>query len=521
MPTAVLMRAVASRGGGRLAPSLLVPSLLVPGLLAALLALAGCDLAPPYHPPQMILPASYAGSGPFHTAAPQDQVPRGPWWEMFGDPVLDRLEQALDAANPTLAAAAESYTQSREIVAEARAGLFPQLTASALTTDNRQSEHRVFRNSPTGPNEQSSNEIAAAASWEPDFWDRIRNETRNRKALAQASAAQLATARLSLEAELASDYVALRGFDVQHAVYQQTLGSYRKAVGITRLRLSGSISSGLDVARAQNQLYAAEALDTETIADRGVLQHAIAVLAGSNPSSFGIAPLDSFGVVLPRIPEGVPSELLQRRPDIAAAERDMAAANAEIGVTRAAFYPDITINAMSGFQDYGFSLASLPNSLWTVGAQAVLPVFEGGLRKAELEGSWSGLAQQADNYRATVLAAFQQVEDGLILTHELGIEERQQHQAFTAAQKVETMTLSLYTGGLDNYLDVTVAQIATLTAQIAETTVETRRLQAALSLVAALGGGWQTARDLPTPDATLPFNPVSPGRQPGDVLPRP
>jgi len=494
------------------------PFLLGPALIApVLLALGGCDLAPAYHPPEMILPASYQGSGPFHVAQPQDQLPRGPWWQMFGDPELDRLEEALDAANPNLQAAFESYTQSREIVAEARSGLFPQLSSQVFTTDNKQSEHRLFRPSTLGQNEMSSNEIAASATWDPDFWDRIRNETRSRKQLAQASAAQLATAQLSLEAELASDYMALRGFDMQHAVYQGTLRTYHKAVGITRQRLSGDISSGLDVARAENQLYAAEAADTAVVAQRAVLQHAIAVLAGANPSVFTIAQRSSLGVAMPQIPAGVPSQLLQRRPDIAEAERTMAAANSEVGVTRAAFYPDIMINAMSGFQDAGWSLASLPNSLWTVGAQAFLPLFEGGLRKAELDASWSVLSQQADYYRATVLAAFQQVEDGLTLTHELSVEERQQRAAFQAALRVEHMTLSLYTGGLDNYLDVTVAQIATLTAEIAETTIQTSQLQAEVSLVAALGGGWQTS-DLPTLNQTLPFNPLSPGRQPGDVV---
>lgn len=486
-----------------------------PGL-TALSLLCGCDLAPIYRPTHFILPAQYQGSGPFVVARPQDQLARGPWWRMFEDPVLDQLEDQLDADNPTLQAAQETYTQSRDFAAEARSGLYPQLSTDANTTDNKQSEHRLFRSGGGGPNEASSNQIDATLTWDPDFWSRIRNQTKFYKVQAQASAAQLATARLSLQTELASNYVALRGFDVEHAVYVQTVSFYAKAVSITQLRLSGKIASGLDVARAQNQLFAAEALDTEVLAQRALLQHAVAVLAGLNPSSFVLPAQDHVRMRMLQPPVGIPSELLQRRPDIAQAERLMAAANAEIGVTRAAFYPDIRLNAISGFQDTGFNLASLPNSLWAVGAAAMLPLFEGGLRRAELQGTWSQFAQAGDYYRSTVLSAFQQVEDGLVLTRTLAVEAAQQQAAVKAALQAQNITLTLYTGGLGNYLDVTVAQIAALTAEIAETTVQIRRLQATVALVGALGGGWSTT-DLPTPDQTLPFNPLSPHDSPGDV----
>ena len=484
--------------------------------LCAVFLLCGCDLSPAYRPPGFVLPASYRGSGPFVVARPQDGLPRGPWWRMFGDAMLDDLEHRLDAANPTLQAARETYTQSRDIAGEARSGLFPQLNAQGLLSENKQSEHRLFRSGSGGINEETSNQIEAAATWDPDFWDRIRNQTRSAKRQAQASAAEVASARLSLEAELASDYMALRGLDREHAVYGQTIGFYRKAVSITQQRLAGKIASGLDVARAENQLAAAEALDTEVLAQRALVEHAIAVLAGVTPTGFALPMLADARLVVPEVPTGVPSALLQRRPDIAQQERDMAAANALIGVSRAAFYPDIRLNAVSGFEDSGFNLASLPNSLWAVGAQAMLPLFEGGLRKAELQRSWSVFAQARDNYRATVLYAFQQVDDGLVLTGRLATEAQQQQAALQAALRAQAMTLNLYTGGLDNYLDVTVAQIAALTAQIAEVQVQTRRLQAAVGLIDALGGGWST-EELPTPDQTLPFNPVDPGRAPGDV----
>ncbi|WP_428390387.1 efflux transporter outer membrane subunit [Lichenicoccus sp.] len=477
--------------------------------------LSGCDLAPVYRPPSMLLPASYQGSGPFVVANPRDELPPGPWWRMFGDPILDRLEAALAASNPTLQAAQEAYTQSRDLAAEARSGLYPQLSASGLLSDNKQSRHRLFRGT-SGFNQEASNEIAASASWEPDFWDQIRNETRFAKNQAQATAAQVAAVKLSLEGALASDYLALRGLDAQHGVYVQTIRFYRNAVAITGQRLAGKIASALDVARSENQLAVAESLDTATEAQRVLLQNAIAVLAGENAISFDLPVQEHPRLLEPRIPVGVPSELLERRPDIAAAERRMAAENAAIGVSRAAFYPNIRLSALSGFQDNGFNLASLPNSLWEIGAGAILPLFEGGLRRAELQRSWSAYAQATDDYRATVLAAFQQVEDGLSLSRLFATEGRQQHAALQAALRAQGMTLKLYTGGLTNYLDVTVSQIAALSAEIAQAQVTTSRQQAVVGLIEALGGGWSTD-DLPTPNQTLPFNPLDLGGSPGNV----
>ncbi len=463
----------------------------------------------------MVLPASYQGSGPFVVARPRGELPPGPWWRLFGDPLLDRLEAELNAQNPTLEAAQEAYTQSRDLAGEARSGLYPQLSGDGLLSDNKQSRHRLFRGT-SGFNEEASNEIEATASWEPDFWDQIRNQTKFAKNQAQASAAELAAVKLSLEGELASDYLSMRGLDSQHAVFTQTIGFYRKAVSITRTRLAGKIASALDVERSENQLAAAEALDTATLAARVLLQHAIAVLVGDNAIAFDLPVQAHPHILNPHVPAGVPSALLQRRPDIAAAERLMAAENAAIGVSRAAFYPNIRLSGVAGFQDNGFSLASLPNSLWAIGAGAVLPLFEGGLRRAELQRSWAAFAQARDEYRATVLTAFQQVEDGLALTRLLRVEGRQQHAALQAALQAQAMTLKLYTGGLTNYLDVTVSQIAALSAEIGDVTIITRRQQIVVGLIEALGGGWSTA-ELPTPDQTLPFSPLDPAPAKGDV----
>ena len=473
---------------------------------AALALLNGCDLAPVYTPPQTLLPEQYQGSGPFIMARPQDQLLHGPWWQMFGDAQLNRLETQLDASNPDLQAAEQSYTQARDVVAEARSGLFPQLSTQAFVSGNKESAHTLFH-SGNGAEQQASNGYGAAAVWEPDFWDQIHNSVKQAKADAQGVAAEVASARLSLEIELANDYMVIHGLDAEHAVYVQTIKLYQNAVEIVQMRLAGKISSGLDVARAQNQLASAQAADTDVEAQRAVLVHAVAVLVGVNPSTFTLPVLTNASIAIPTVPVGIPSELLQRRPDIAQAERAMAAANAAIGVARAAFYPNIRLSASAGFEDTGFALASLPNSLWAVGASAMLPIFEGGLRRAELQQSRSVFTQTTDRYRSVVLDAFRQVEDQLVLTDKLATEAAQQQQALQAAVKVQHIALNLYTGGLDNYLNVTVAQIAALTAQIAEVEVETRRLQTAVALIGALGGGW-TSSDLPTEDQTIPFSPL-------------
>jgi outer membrane protein, multidrug efflux system len=478
-------------------------------MLAAAALLAGCDLAPTYHPPEMILPASYTGTGPFVTADPSDQLQRGPWWQMYGDSQLDKLEEQLDAANPDLAAERETWTQAQDVVAQARSGLFPQIGLNAYTSQNGESAHTLFHSS-GGTMHESSNFWGGQASWGPDFWDQVRNQTREAQSNAQGVAAAVADARLSLEMQLASDYMAIWGYDKQHEIYKQAIKAYSTAVNITQMRLAGKISSGLDVGRAENQLASAQAADTEVLAQRTLLEHAVAVLVGANPVDFRLTTMPDHDYAIPTVPVNMPSLLLQRRPDVAQAERNMAAANAAIGVSRAAFYPNVRLSATGGFEDSGWGLTTLSNSLWAFGASAVLPLFEGGLRRAELQASWSVFNQASDHYRATVLQAFREVEDDLALTDRLATEAQQQQAAVDAAVRVQNMSLSLYTEGLDNYLNVTVAQIAALDAQIAEAQVQTRRLQTSVSLIGALGGGWSTA-DLPTPKETIPFGPLAYG----------
>jgi NodT family efflux transporter outer membrane factor (OMF) lipoprotein len=431
---------------------------------------------------------------------------------MFNDPSLNQLEQALETANPSLQAALERYTQARDLAAEAQSQLYPQVSIQGTLSDNKQSVNRLFRGSTTTPNIQASNVILPSASWEPDFWDTVRNRAHQQKRLAQASAADLVTARLSLQAELASDYFGVRGFDREIDVLSNSISAYEKAVEVTQLRYTGGIGSGLDVARASSQLGAAQAQLSETGLQRDLLQHAVAVLVGAMPSTFTMPPAPKIQPAPPELPVGLPSELLQRRPDIASAERQMAAANAAIGVSRAAFYPNVTFFGNAGFQDRGWNLISLPNSLWAIGSNATLPIFEGGLRRAELQQSWSVYAETRDNYRATVLAAFQEVEDGLSLTQRLKSEVAQQHEASDQAAQALSSSTKLYDDGLDNYLSVSVAQLAELTARTAEVQVQVRQIQAAVSLILALGGGW-TVQGLPNEKQTLPFGPLGTSAQ--------
>ncbi len=495
------------------------------GPIAALCAVltSACDLAPVYDPPHFILPDTYQGSGPFRVARPGDALSSGgDWWTLFDDPDLSRLEQQLNEANPTLKIAMEHYTLARDLAAEAESQLYPQVGVDGQLSDNRQSDRRLFRAFQSrSPDVEASNEILGSASWEPDFWDQIRNLTREKKRLAQASAADLATARLSLQAELATDYLGVRGLDRQLEVLRQSIEAFGKAVEVTGLRYHGGVASGLDYARASSQLGSAKAQQSETALQRDLLQHAVAVLVGAMPSGFSLPPIEAYRSIPPALPIGVPSELLQRRPDIASAERQMAAANASIGVSRAAFYPHVTFFGAGGFQDDGFNLINLPNSLWSIGAEAMLPLFEGGLRRAELQRSWSQYAATRDNFRATVLAAFQEVEDGLSRSQRLMSEVEQQHEASRQAAEALALSTTLYQDGLDNYLSVAVAQVVALAARTEEVRLQMRQMQSAVLLIRALGGGWMAQR-LPAENSVLPFGPFDYGQavaQPGTANP--
>ncbi len=479
---------------------------------AAVLAasLACCDLAPVYQPPKYVLPASYQGAGPWQIAHPQDKIARGSWWERYGNPVLDQLEARLPN-NPDLLAEREAFTQARELAAEAESGLYPQIGLNGFASNNRQSPQRLFRSyTSTSPLVEPSVQVDAEANWEIDIWDRIGNQAKYQKNLAQAEAAYVAFVELSLQAELANAYITLRGLDQQGKLYQQSVATYQTGLNITQARLAGKIGNSLDVARAQTQLSSTQALFEDNAAQRALAQHAIADLIGESASTFTLPQQQDTPLTVPKIPAGLPSDLLQRRPDIAAAERDMAAANAEIGVSRAAFYPNISLSGLAGTQDRGFNLISLPNAVWSIGSQIALPLFEGGLRRAELGFAKSAYAQTRDRYRSVVLSAFQQVEDQLSLNDLLAKEAIQDQQAFQAAGQAQTLSLQLYTAGAGNYLDVVVSQVTALQAQTSQVGIDARVQQASINLVRALGGGWSAA-ELPTEKQIRPFNPLIPG----------
>lgn len=483
------------------------------GRLAALVsaaALAGCDLAPHYQPPNFVVPVSYQGAGPWQVAHPADQIPHGAWWTAYGNSTLDDLESRIPE-NPNLLAEQQAFTQARDLAAEAESGLYPQVGLNSALSQNKQSVHRLFR-SPTSaaPLVEPSVQVDAAASWEIDLWDRIGNEAKARKQLAQAEAATVESVRLSLQAELANAYITLRGLDQQAKVYRQTSATYQTALNITQARLADKIGNILDVERAQTQLGSARALLEDNAAQRAVAQHAIAVLVGQSPSSFSLPPQQDTPLNLPRVPTGLPSELLQRRPDIAAAERAMAAANAEIGVSRAAFYPNVSLSGLAGMQDAGFNLVSLPNAVWSIGSAIALPLFEGGLRRAELDFAKSAYQQTRDNYRSVILTAFQQVEDQLSLNDHLAKEAAADQQALSASQKAQTLSMQLYQAGVGNFLDVVVAQVAAFQVETGQVGIDIRVQQASVNLVRALGGGWDASL-LPMERATLPFDPLVPG----------
>jgi len=472
-------------------------------LALSTIAVAGCNKPPQYTPPKMALAPAWSGEGIFKVATPQDGVLRKDWWALFDDPELTDLENKAAAANPDLQAAAERFTQSRYLITEAHSRLLPHVGLGAAASDNKSSEHRLFR-SPEDPLYGTDESYGAEASWEPDIWRKIRNTTEMRKQLAQADAADLALTRLSIQAELAEDYMRLRGLDVQDAIYRQSIASYKDAVSITQIRLNGDIAPRSDVTRAQNQLSGTEAQEINLRMERSLLEHAIAILTNQAPTGFHIAPRDTFGVRLPTIPIGVPSTLLQRRPDIASAERHMAAANTAIGISKAAFYPDIRIGAAAGFSDDGFGLANMANSFWSYGMSGALPLFQGGERRAELQRSYAEYRQTTDEYRSTVLNAFREVEDSLSRLRYLSGEEQKREEASTAALQTQKMQMQLYTGDLTNYLDVVVAQIAALDARLATVEVQTARLEGAVRMVRSLGGGWDVS-GIPAEDQLNPM----------------
>ncbi len=465
---------------------------ILPGCL--MLALAGCSLAPTYQRPAMAIPAAYKDhSGLWTQATPGDMQSRGDWWKIFGDSTLDGLETRLDQANPSLAVALARYDIATAYEGEVRSQLFPQIGAEASPTNNRQSNNRPLRGS-NQPDEYEANTAQLSAGYDLDLWGRIRNEVAAGNAQAQAADADLASAKLSLESQLADQYILLRGYDIQAHIIDGSLDEYRKGLTTTENRFAGGIASGLSVSRAKTQLSDAMAQAAEVTAQRALAEHAIASLVGEPASSFSL-PASDVQIGLPEIPVGIPSTLLERRPDIAAAERRTFAANADIGVARAAFYPDFSLSAILGWQNTGNgSLLSAGNRMWALGPLASLNLFDGGLLRAKERKAQAEFDEAAGQYRATVLNAFQQVEDNLSLLTNLSREAHDEDAAADAAKDSAQIATNRYSEGIVNYLDVVTAQTSYLQAARNAEQVRMRRLQASVDLIRALGGGWTSAQ---------------------------
>lgn len=457
---------------------------------ALTLLLGACSLAPPLRTPVIPTADAYKELGPWTQALPGDRLPRDSWWTLYDSAELDELQKRLIAGNPTLAAALANYAEARALSDQARAGLFPTLAVGASVQRARQSVNDPLRG-PTAPTYYNTNTIGGSASYELDLWGRIRNEVAAGEANAAAAAADLENARLSLMAQLLDDYVQLRSFDRDSAILDETVKTYTRALNITQQRHHAGIAPGLDVSQAQTQLNVARSQAAQTLAQRALMEHAIAALLGVSASTFSIEP-QIVAIKLPQIPSGVPTTLLERRPDIAAAQRRMMAANANIGVARAAYFPTLTLGAQGGFQSSAFSnLLSAPSSFWAIGPNALLSVFDSGLRRAQVAQARAEFDVSAANYRSTVVTAFQQVEDSLATLnhyHDAAVEEK---AAVDAAQHTLDLSMTLYVKGATDYLTVVTSQTAVLQTQLEALNLDTLQLRASVDLIRALGGGWE------------------------------
>ena len=478
-------------------------------LLASLLvlALAGCNLAPDYHPPKLDVPADFKETGPWRPAQPADDLARGAWWERFGDPRLSDLEAQIESDNPDLAAAAARYDQARALAGEAAADLSPQVAMTGSLSTNRQSQDRPLRGA-AQPSYYGANQLGVAAGYELDFWGRLRNQAASGVQSAQASGADLATLRLGLQAELASAYFTVRGLDNQAALLTDTVAALEKALDLTQRLYEGKIAPGIDVDRARTQLETARAQLSDVQARRSAAEHAVALLVGKAPAELSLS-AQTGAIAAPDIPTGLPSSLLQRRPDIAAAERRVAAANSRIGVARAAFYPSVTLGLQSGFEGTSLNFLSLPNAMWALGPNLYLPLFEGGRLEAQEAFAVGQFNEAAAAYRSVVLQAFREVEDNAAQRRWLSSESDSERSAAAAAQKTLDGALLFYRQGAGSYLDVVTAQTALLQAQMGALDVETRRVLADVGLIRALGGGWDAA-DLPSPAMAAAYPPAGP-----------
>ena len=466
------------------------------GLVAILLG--GCMVGPDYVKPSAPSTPAYKEADGWKVAQPSDHLPRGPWWEIFDDPDLRALEEEVTAANQDLKIAEARLREARAAVRFNRAALFPTISTSFGASSIRESGNRPFLTPGFSGGSSGDFLLSLDMSYEVDLWGRVRRTVTAARNEAQATAADLETARLSLQAELALDYFELRAADAQQQLLDETVKAFEAALRLATNRFRGGAAPASDVAQAQTQLDTTRVQATDIAVQRAQLEHAIAVLIGKAPAAFSLParPLDNR---LPDIPIGVPSQLLERRPDIAAAERRVAAANEQIGIARAAYYPTVMLNASVGFEGSTFgNFLNAPSLLWAVGTSITQTIFDGGRRRATSDASLAAYDATVAGYRQTTLTAFQQVEDNLAALRILDQEAQEQRRAVESARESLRLFMNRYQGGVDNYLQVINAQTATLANQRNEIDILRRRIAASVLLVKALGGGWSVA-ELPAP----------------------
>jgi NodT family efflux transporter outer membrane factor (OMF) lipoprotein len=440
-------------------------------------------------------PESFKESDDWKQAQPSDQTLRGNWWEIFGDPQLNALEEKVTLSNQDLKVAEARFRQARAMIRFNRSAEFPTITTSPSIANERLSANQPYFPQGLANNGTGAYTLPFDLSYEVDLWGRIRRTVSASKEEAQASAADLQTANLSLHAELAVDYFELRSADDQQQLLDDTVKDYTDALKLTQSRFDGGAAPKSDVAQAKTQLDGAQVQDTDIAVMRAQFEHAIATLIGKPPAEFNITPAPKTALQLPVIPVGLPANLLERRPDIAAGERRVAEANDQIGIARAAFFPSLVLGASGGFT--GTTIANWfnwPSRMWAVGGQASQTIFDAGRRRAVSEGATANYDGTVASYRQTTLTAFQEVEDNLAALRILEKEAQQQREATTSAQESLQLFTNRYEGGVDNYLQVITAQTVLLTNQRNDIDIERRRMDASVLLVKAIGGGWDTSQ---------------------------
>ncbi len=468
-----------------------------PAAAAALLvALASCTIGPDYRLPPTAVPAAYKELDGWKPAQPRQVASGASWWSIYDDPELDRLEREIDVSNQTLKESEAAFRQATAIVAEGRAGYFPTVTADGSAT--RASEHLGTSGTSSrgggGAIIQNSFDASPTVSWVPDIWGRIRRTVESDVANAQASAADVAAARLSAQATLAIDYFELRIDDELKRTLDSAAAAYQQALGITRNQYSAGVAAQTDVITAETQLENAQAQAISFGVQRATLEHAIAVLTGRPPAELAIG-VKTLATNIPVVPPGLPSTLLERRPDIAAAERAVAAANAEIGVAETAYFPDLTLTGAVGFASSELgNLFALSNSAWSVGAALAGTIYDGGLRGAQVAAARAAYDQSVATYRQTVLAGLEQVEDELSTLRILEQQADVQARALQSARQAVQLTLNQYQAGTVAYTSVVVAQTTALGDEETVLTILESRLVASATLVEAVGGGWDRAQ---------------------------